>query len=333
MDFQKLIAVITVLLLTSCASGEKQGIVLSQEPAKIITSAEPPSETRSSDSQKIWPIDSIKRAINVRPPPQPDPTLTQKPPAMAAPDYAVRDSDGNIKSIVSPETIPADQFVADSSNDEVGEIFPMVGEMLGSDFDGDEALMAVPAAGVEASNPEALTEYKVRLAVNKKIQKPGPAGELKVWIGDPNISVRFADTMTTAETILPAIGQSAKVTPFAPDFEVSPAASLCMKIHPSGSETHFSIRPKATGMFKVGVDVLLYDSSECTGAPVPKSAASLNVEVVVNKEGVAIGYLKQLWQVLWQGIVDFWTWLVATFFGLCIFLLRNRLKKRFGFDA
>jgi len=57
------------------------------------------------------------------------------------------------------------------------------------------------------------------------------------------------------------------------------------------------------------------------------------VEVVVNKEGVAKNYLLQLWEILWDGILNFWTWLVATIFGLFIFLIRKRLKKWFGFDA
>jgi len=181
--------------------------------------------------------------------------------------------------------------------------------------------------------PGGLDKYKVELGVDAELQKPGPPGELKVWIGDPSLSAGFSPEMATAETTVPAIGQSAKVTPFAPDFEITPAESICMKIHPSGSEIRFALKPRATGTFKVGADVLLFEAADCQGTPVPKSAATLKVEVVVNKQGVAVGYLLQLWDILWQGVLDFWKWLVAAVFALLIFLIRKRLKKWFGFDA
>ena len=197
--------------------------------------------------------------------------------------------------------------------------------------------LVAPAAeepsATPSSNAAALEKYKVELAVNGVIQKPGPPGELKVWIGAPEFTPDFSADMTTAETTVPAIGQSARVTPFAPDFDVTPTESICMKVHPSGVDARFSISPKGTGTFTVGADVLLYESDVCEGSPVPKSAASLKVKVVVNKEGVAKSYLLQLWDVVWQGILDFWKWLVATIAALFVFLIRKRLKKWFGFDA
>ncbi len=184
---------------------------------------------------------------------------------------------------------------------------------------------------MEFINP--LNEYKVELGVDGIIKKPGPPGELKVWIGDSKLSANFSADMATTQKTLPAMGNSAKVTPYAPDFDITPKESICFKVDPSGSETHFSITPKSTGTFKVGADVLLFTSDVCSGTPVPKSATTLKVDVVVNKEGVAKNYLLQLWEILWDGILNFWTWLVATIFGLFIFLIRKRLKKWFGFDA
>jgi hypothetical protein len=96
---------------------------------------------------------------------------------------------------------------------------------------------------------------------------------------------------------------------------------------------HFAITPKHTGTFNVGASVLLYETDTCTGAPVPKSAADLEVKVKVNPQGLLKYYLLQLWDVLWKGVLDFWGWLVATIFGLFIFLIRKKLKKRFGYDA
>lgn len=193
--------------------------------------------------------------------------------------------------------------------------------------------METRSAEAPSGGAGSLDNYKVKLGADAQLQKPGPPGELKVWIGDPELDADFGPGMSTAETTVPAIGQSAKVTPFAPDFEVSPAESICMEIHPSGSEARFSIRPKATGSFKVSAEVLLYKSDVCMGSPVPKSAATLVVGVTVNKKEVAMGYLQQLWDILWQGILDFWKWLVAAIAGLGIFLIRKRLKKLFGYDA
>lgn len=194
--------------------------------------------------------------------------------------------------------------------------------------------LAMASAKVEAEETsKPLDEYKVELGVDGVMQLPGPPGELLVWIGDSKFSANFSDDMATTDTTIAAIGNSAKVTPYAPDFDISPTESICFIIDPSGSTAHFAISPRSTGTFKVGADVLLYASNECTGAPVPKSATTLKVEVVVNKEGVAKNHLLQLWDVLWKGILNFWTWLVATIFGLFVFLIRKRLKKWFGFEA
>lgn len=194
---------------------------------------------------------------------------------------------------------------------------------------GEHTTAAAPAAAA----PDTLARYKVELGADAHLQRPGPPGELTVWIGDPAFSPEFRPEMATTETTVPAIGQTARVTPLAPDFEVSPSQSICMKIHPTGSEAHFFLTPKTTGTFNVGAEVLLFESADCQGAPVPKSAATLKVEVVVNKGEVAQGYLLQLWDILWQGVLDFWKWLVAAIVALLIFLTRKRLKKWFGFDA
>jgi len=196
---------------------------------------------------------------------------------------------------------------------------------------GQLALTTARAETKEVSNP--LDKYTVELGVEGVMQIPGPPGELKVWIGSPEFSPNFSADMATTKTTVPAIGNSAKVTPFAPDFDISPTESICFIVDPSGSTAHFAITPRSTGTFKVGADVLLYASNECTGTPVPKSATTLKVEVVVNKEGVAKNHLLQLWDVLWDGILNFWTWLVATIFGLFVFLIRKRLKKWFGYEA
>lgn len=185
------------------------------------------------------------------------------------------------------------------------------------------ASMATAAGETTAGR---LDKYKVELGVTEEMYKPGPLGELKVWIGDPKLSAEFTEDMATAETTVLALGQFASVMPFAPDFEVKPDKSMCVKIHPSGTDVRFSLKPKGAGTFKVSAEVLLYTSEGCQGSPVSKSADPLEVEVKVD-------YLHQLWEILWQGILDFWKWLIAAIAGLFVFLIRKRLKKWFGYDA
>ena len=189
-----------------------------------------------------------------------------------------------------------------------------------------------PAAGVPTSSttPE---RYKVELSADKQIKKPGPPGILSVWIGDPAFSPVARPDTTTVDTSIAAVGETAKVIPFAPMFTIEPAEYKCMKIDPSGSEARFSITPKDTGTYEVGATVDLYDTPDCSGIPIPKPVTSLKVAVVVDAGEVIEGYGLQLWTTFWNGFLDFWGWIVTTFFALLMFLIRKKLKKIFGFDT
>lgn len=188
-----------------------------------------------------------------------------------------------------------------------------------------------PAAGAPA--PSATSErYKVELSADKEIKKPGPPGILSVWIGDPAFSPVARPETTTVDTSIAAVGETAKVIPFAPMFTIEPAEYKCMKIDPSGSEARFSITPKDTGTYEVGATVDLYDTPDCSGIPIPKPVTSLKVAVVVDAGEVIEGFGMQLWTTFWNGFLDFWGWIVTTFFALLMFLTRKKLKKIFGFD-
>jgi hypothetical protein len=182
---------------------------------------------------------------------------------------------------------------------------------------------------VTAKKPADL--YKVELGADELIQMPGIPGELRVWIGLPDYDPNFRSSMVTAKDTIPAVGVTAHITPFALTFEVEPKESICMKIHPTGSEVRFTLKPTQKGIFNVGADVYLYESDDCTGSPVPKATTSLRVEVKVDHIGVITVYIKKFAEVFWEKLLKFWGAVIALFFGLLLFLIRGKLKKRFGY--
>ena len=115
------------------------------------------------------------------------------------------------------------------------------------------------------------------LGADPHLTLPGTPGELRVWIGSPNADPKLPIDMAQAERVLPAIGKTAKVTPFAPTFELEPKESVCMAIHPTGSNTRFKLIPTKIGIFNVGADVQLFNQPDCRGAPIPKWTDTLQL--------------------------------------------------------
>jgi len=106
-------------------------------------------------------------------------------------------------------------------------------------------------------------------------------------------------------TALNAVGETAKVTPFTLGIDVEPKISKCEKIVASGSEVRFKLFPVESGNFTVGADVELYDSSDCSGSPVPKSAKSVKVEVAVEIVGLIADGGQELAGSAWQAFLAF----------------------------
>lgn len=175
--------------------------------------------------------------------------------------------------------------------------------------------------------------YKVVLAADPEIKIPGIPGELRVWIGSLRADPNLPNYMTRVAGNLPAIGDTAKVTPFALAFEIEPKESICMGIDPTGSAVRFRLRPTKAGTFNVGADVQLFKSSDCTGTPVPKSTETLQVTVIVDKDEVLQERTIELGEVLWKKFLEFWGLSVTLFFAMLLFLVRGRLKKWFSFKS
>jgi hypothetical protein len=177
-----------------------------------------------------------------------------------------------------------------------------------------------------------MDDYKVVLGADARIKLPGPPGELRIWIGNPRVDPNLPSDMTRAEGAIPAIGQTAKVLPFAPAFEIDPAESICMAIDPTGSVVRFRLKPTKIGTFNVGADVKLFNSPNCSGTPVPKTTETLQVQVIVDSDEVFQERTKQLGKIFWDKFLEFWGFSLALFFALFLFLIKGRLKKWFSFE-
>lgn len=182
-----------------------------------------------------------------------------------------------------------------------------------------------------AENTNRINEYSVVLGADEIIKTPGIPGELRVWIGNTSYKPDFPDHMIQDDTTVPAVGESATVQPFAPAFKIDPAETQCLRIHPSGSEVRFKLTPLKQGTHDVGANVYLFDSIDCSGAPIPKTASTLKVLVEVDQKEIFSEKVNELWSVLWEKFVEFWAALAAVIFGVILFLIRGKLKKVVGY--
>lgn len=178
---------------------------------------------------------------------------------------------------------------------------------------------------------EKLKDYAVVVAADKRINIPGPPGEMRVWIGTPHFRPATAEGMRSGETIIPALSDTAKITPFTPGIEVVPKESICEKIDPTGSEVRFQLKPLTKGTFRVGADVALYASNDCSGRPIPKTTSTVEVEVAVDVIAKIEQHGDEVAGETWKAFLAFWGKVVALLFALLLFLLRRHLYRWFGF--
>ena len=184
-----------------------------------------------------------------------------------------------------------------------------------------------------AANKTILENYSVTVSANKQLEIPGPPGELRVWIGISSNAPGVQPGMTAKTKELGAVGETARVTPFSLGIDVEPKVSICEKIDPSGSEVRFKLIPSKTGVFIVGANVELYDSGDCSGIPVPKSAKSVEVKVTVDEFNVIKQAIFELVETAWKAFLTFWDKFLLLIFALLLFLIRKKLLKWFRFKA
>lgn len=174
--------------------------------------------------------------------------------------------------------------------------------------------------------------YKVRLSGDKKLKIPGLEGYIKVWIGKNEFLPLVKIDETYDETKINALSQWAKVEPYSSGFEFFPDKSVCIKIHETGSEITFKIKPIQEGIHKVGAKVELYEKKACKGVPIPKTTANLKIEVEADYMAYIKVYSLEILEITWNAFRDFWGAFIVIFFGFILFLFRKKLKERFGYE-
>ncbi|OOG26440.1 hypothetical protein B1C78_05085 [Thioalkalivibrio denitrificans] len=198
-----------------------------------------------------------------------------------------------------------------------------------------DQIPTLPRAGTSVQPHKPLPEldqYKVELGADEVLSMPGEPGRMQVWIGAMDVEPARPPGMIFETDTLPAVGQTAKITPQAPAFDVFPSESICLLIHPSGSSKQFHLTPREPGTFRVGAEVYLYNSQDCTGAPVPKAVTHLQVTVKVDRARQVRSHAHQIWLVTWEAFLDFWGALLVIFFGVLLVLFRKRLRGLFRLD-
>ncbi len=187
----------------------------------------------------------------------------------------------------------------------------------------DAAAPAIRAADVGAD----LASYIARVSATDHFELPGAKGLLTVWIGlAQNLPQATAGTASATQS-LGMRGQTATIAPFAPDFEVDPASTVCERIVPSGSAVNFALVPKRAGELTVGANVQLFDSADCSGVPVPKSTSLIRVQVQVCRMCYVQSGLASLGLTAWNAFTQFWAWLLGVVF-LTLGILINRWRRR-----
>lgn len=180
---------------------------------------------------------------------------------------------------------------------------------------------------------EEVSDFKVVLSVDS-LMYLGQSGIMEVWIGDDQVEFSSSKGMKSDEKkIASTVGKFAKITPFAPDFEITPMhTTVCHKIDPNGSEVRYGLLPKDEGNYRVSADIELFETEDCTGISVPKSAKALSVSVGVDMKKEISKKVHELESVAWDKFKIFWVALMTLIFGAAIFVIRRFIKKKTGYD-
>jgi len=187
-------------------------------------------------------------------------------------------------------------------------------------------------APLESAPVATKNDFKVVLSVDS-IMYLGQSGLMQVWIGGEDVDVTFSKGMARDQKIMSStIGKYAKITPFAPDFEITAIhTNVCHKIDPNGSEVRFGLVPKDEGHYKVSADIDLYETEDCSGISVPKSAKILSVAVGVDMNKEISKKVHELESVAWDKFKIFWIALMTLIFGAAIFVARKFIKNKTGY--
>ena len=185
---------------------------------------------------------------------------------------------------------------------------------------------------VQEIKPIKEEDYKVVVDVDDSIEVH-TKGNLEVWIGLEEYTPNQTPNTIRNTTSMPSnLGSYARITPYAPDFDIDPGEPQIVRIHPSGTKVLFTLIPQKKGRFKIGAKIELFDNEECAGVGIPKASDIVSVVVTVDGKIDCMTRLLLLWDVVWENFVRFWGAFVALFFAALIFVIRKFIKKKTGYD-
>ncbi|WP_395400494.1 hypothetical protein ACHMW6_23880 [Pseudoduganella sp. UC29_106] len=187
--------------------------------------------------------------------------------------------------------------------------------------------------GKPATRTLELEKYSVTVSANETLPMPGPPGELRVWIGDERLAPRVQPGMNTQTLALESRGETARVKPFALGLEVEPRESVCEKITPTGSEVRFALKPSKLGTFTVGANVELFGTPDCSGAPVPKTAKSVTVKVVVSPGNLAREKAGEAGEIVWKRVLEVVGGVAGIISVAVLWRVRKKIFKLFGYPS
>ncbi len=188
----------------------------------------------------------------------------------------------------------------------------------------------------DRNNQNNYDSYFVLLEADPIIKTPGLPGSLSVWIGNKTHKPEISSEKVSDESTIAAVGGWAVIQPMSVAFDFDPEKTDCIKIDASGSEKHFKVTPKnddIEGEFEIRASVDLYNTDACTGSPVPKGSDVLKVTVEVDIGGKIADKKGELLDILWEQLLKFWEAILVVFFGLLLFLFKNKIKALFGYSA
>jgi hypothetical protein len=157
---------------------------------------------------------------------------------------------------------------------------------------------------------------------------------IKVWIGKELKNLSLTDDMVSNQKEIDAtLGNYAKVIPFFPGFEIKEEPNSCFKIVPSGSTVKFRVVPLTRGPKEISAVVQIFERNGCAGDFAPKETAYLPITVEVDIKRNFTDMLFEMGDVLWTGFLKFWQGIVVLFFGLLLYLIRRKVKKKTNYGG
>lgn len=170
-------------------------------------------------------------------------------------------------------------------------------------------------------------DYFIMLDTDK-VLNTHTTGEIRVWIGLQAYAPPYGRNQVRDEKQFSSQSiQYARITPYAPDFEINPGVSECIKIVPEGSSVRFAIKATKQGDYKVSATVEIFDNPQCKGERLSITSETLTVQVKVDNNYFFRIKVQELKATLWEHFTTFATALIGLGFSVLLFRIRRRAKN------